>query len=57
MLNNVQFKAKHIDGFQNGVVDSLSRFQMSHFRSLAPSADSTPTEIPEAFLILISTLY
>lgn len=48
MLNNIQFKVLHIDGFQNRVADSLSRFQMARFRSLVPTADRSPAVIPES---------
>jgi len=53
MLNNIQFKSLYIVGFQNKVADSLSRFQMSRFRSLVPTADSSPAVIPESFIRLI----
>lgn len=56
MLNIVQFKAVHIEGIENKVADAISRFQMSRFRSLVPKADSTPTKIPEEFMILISKI-
>jgi hypothetical protein len=35
MLSNVQFRAVHIEGIKNEIADSISRFQMSRFRSLA----------------------
>ena len=35
---NLTFTAIHIPGLDNSIVDSLSRFQMDHFRTLAPSA-------------------
>lgn len=53
MLNNIQFKANFIDGFQNDIADSLSRFQMTRFRSLVPTADSSPTAVPKSFWDLI----
>lgn len=53
MVNNIQFKAVHIEGARNEVADAISRFQMSRFRSLVPAANMFPAEIPEAFLTLI----
>lgn len=56
MSHNVQFKAFFIESVNNGIADSLSRFQMQRFRRLAPTADQIPLPIPEEFLSLISTL-
>lgn len=56
MLNNLQFKATYIEGTKNKIADALSRFQMLRFRTLAPTASSTQTEIPQKFLSLISSI-
>lgn len=44
---NITFKAVHIPGVHNDIADSLSRFQVARFRSLAPQADLTMTAIPD----------
>lgn len=56
MLNNIQFRAIHIDGACNVIADAISRFQMQRFRSLAPAADLIPAMIPDEFLTVISHL-
>ncbi|OCT92546.1 hypothetical protein XELAEV_18015602mg [Xenopus laevis] len=38
--------ARHIPGQQNNIEDALSRFQISHFRQLAPQADFTSHQCP-----------
>ena len=43
---NFTFTATHIPGLDNSIADSLSRFQMDRFRSLAPSASPTASAIP-----------
>jgi len=43
---NILFRAKHISGKRNDLADSLSRFQVNRFKSLAVNMDKTPTEIP-----------
>ena len=43
---NILFKAFHISGCKNEISDSLSRFQMDRFRSLAPFADLNPIKVP-----------
>lgn len=43
---NILFRASHIAGERNEISDSLSRFQMTRFRSLAPNADEEPVPIP-----------
>jgi len=35
---NFTFTATHIPGLDNSIADSLSRFQMDRFRTLAPTA-------------------
>lgn len=49
---NINFRAKHIPGVKNTKADCLSRLQMHTFHALAPSAQSEPSMIPEAFLPL-----
>ena len=44
--NNFNVMIRHIRGIDNCIADSLSRLQLSRFRSLAPQADTTPTTIP-----------
>ena len=43
---NIHFRARHVPGLDNGIADSLSRFQMTRFRQLAPGADLTITPLP-----------
>ena len=43
---NLVIKAEHISGVNNGIADSLSRFQMARFRELAPCADHLPVQVP-----------
>ena len=43
---NFNFTARHVPGVDNSIADSLSRFQMSRFRSLAPDASPDPCPIP-----------
>ena len=43
---NFTFTAKHVPGVDNGIADSLSRFQMSRFHTLAPDASPIPCQIP-----------
>ena len=40
------FTATHIPGLDNSIADSLSRFQMDRFRTMAPSASPTASAIP-----------
>lgn len=56
MLNNMQFKAVHIEGRFNSISDSISRKQWQRFRELAPDADSEMTPVPGEFLQMISEL-
>ena len=46
LVHNFTFTAKHILGLDNSIGDSLSRFQIDRFHSLAPNASSTPCTIP-----------
>lgn len=43
---NFTFTAKHVPGVDNGIADSLSRFQMPRFHQLAPDASPVPCPIP-----------
>lgn len=46
MLNNIMFKAVHIEGKINQLADALSRQQVSRFKELAPWTDQSPTPLP-----------
>ena len=52
LVHNFTFTAKHIPGLENSIADSLSRFQMDHFHSLAPNASSTPCTIPPSAMAI-----
>lgn len=56
MLHNIHFKARHVDGILNRLADSVSRQKWSQFRQLAPWADESPVQVPDAFLRLISSV-
>ena len=43
---NLVLKAEHISGACNQIADSLSRFQMTRFRELAPEAEQYPVQMP-----------
>lgn len=43
---NIWFKAMYVPGHTNEIADSLSRFQMTRFRHLAPNAEQQGTPIP-----------
>lgn len=46
--NNILFKAKHVRGVYNTLVDSLSRLQVDTFTRLAPAhMEQGPTDIPQ----------
>lgn len=47
---NFTFTAKHIAGFDNGIADALSRFQMNRFKKLAPLASPRPCAIPSSMI-------
>lgn len=47
LQHNFTLTAVHLAGLQNGVADSLSRFQMERFRELAPEASPIGYPIPE----------
>ena len=40
--NNFSFYAEHVRSEDNGISDSISRFQMDRFRRLAPNAEKEP---------------
>jgi hypothetical protein len=44
---NFYFKAFHVQGHYNDIADSISRFQQTRFRRLAPHADHQPQPLPE----------
>jgi hypothetical protein len=41
------YSAQHLPGQNNGIADSLSRFQMTRFRELAPEAAELPCQVPQ----------
>ena len=43
---NIIFRVDFIDTKINAVADSIPRFQLRRFRSLAPQADPEPTPLP-----------
>eukprot|EP00732_Lithocolla_globosa_P002613 Lithocolla_globosa_v1_NODE_1767_length_2351_cov_75.861559.p1 type:complete len:386 gc:universal NODE_1767_length_2351_cov_75.861559:2134-977(-) len=45
--NNFSFSASHIPGALNVIADSLSRFQVLRFRSIATSAAEKPSHLPQ----------
>lgn len=53
MNYNIQIKCSHIAGSTNEIADSISRFQWTRFRQLAPEADTFPTPIPSEFWPLL----
>jgi hypothetical protein len=50
LTNNFTFTAKHVRGIDNGIADSLSRFQMDRFKPLAPLASPLPCVIPSSMI-------
>ena len=46
LRNNILFRAKHIPGIKNGLADSLSRLQVSKFKSMSQGMDRVPTPLP-----------
>ena len=52
LVHNFIFAAKHIPGLDNSIADSLSRFQMDRFHSLAPHASPTPCTIPPSAMAI-----
>ncbi len=56
MLNNMQFKALHVEGRFNSISDSISRKQWDRLNMLAPEAEREPMLVPDSFYQLISRL-
>ena len=52
LVHNFTFTAKYIPGLDNSIADSLSRFQMDRFHSLAPNASPTPCTIPPSAMAI-----
>ena len=50
LIHNFTLTAQHVPKLDNSVSDSLSRFQMQHFRQLVPTASEQPTVIPESLI-------
>ena len=48
--NNCSFYAEHLRSEENGIGDSLSRFQMDCFRRLAPNAEKAPVNKNTVYL-------
>jgi hypothetical protein len=44
------YSAEHVTSKNNGIADSLSRFQMSRFRELAPQATEQPCQVPKTVM-------
>ena len=44
---NFYLKVSHIEGKRNEIADSLPRFQMARFHTLAPHADPCPCPVPQ----------
>ena len=44
--------SQYLPSESNGISDSLSRFQMDRFRSLAPQANAIPTKIPDIGVVM-----
>ena len=44
--HHINVVVTHISGINNSIADSLSRFQMDRFRSLAPTSQQNPDHIP-----------
>ena len=47
LQNNIIFRARHIEGKINEIVDAISRQQWDRFRRLARQAQANPREIPD----------
>ena len=50
LRHNFTFTAKHVRGLDNGIADSLSRFQLDRFKQLAPLASPLPCVIPSSMI-------
>ena len=53
MHQNIQFKGLFISGYRNTISDSISRFQWSRLRTLAPEAEEFPATVPRCFYSLL----
>lgn len=47
---NIYIPVQNIAGKRNEIADSLSRFQFDRFHLLAPHADPSPRQVPQALL-------
>ena len=54
--NEFSVSFKHIQGVHNPIADSLSRFQESRFRQLAPTADNNPSRMPPSVYNLLRSI-
>ncbi|XP_063790754.1 uncharacterized protein LOC134945420 [Pseudophryne corroboree] len=43
---NINFRARHVPGVDNGIADALSRFQFDKFRKLVPGAEAEGLQCP-----------
>ena len=50
LRHNFTFAAKHVRGLDNGIADSLSRFQLDRFKQLALLASPLPCVIPSSMV-------
>ena len=50
IMLNMHVVGKWVPNFNNEIADSLSRFQNTRFRALAPEADMEPTQYPQFLL-------
>ena len=49
MLNDIQFKARHVNTTENSIADAFSRFHMDRFRLLAPQTEKQPVPVATEF--------
>jgi hypothetical protein len=52
---NFKVTAQHVPGKENGIADSLSRFNLQAFRQLAPQARPHPVQIPVPLLARLNS--
>ena len=50
LLDNIQFRAKHIPGRHNIIADFLSRCQVKKAQAVAPWLDPSPVQFPQEWL-------
>ena len=55
MMGHFHMKAFHISSANNCVADAFSRGQFQNFKTLAPEADTFPTEVPMEFWGLLNS--